>query len=87
MYFRTNYGDYNNQWKEMVLDESSVAFRYEFHVQASGAYFFATSFHPYLHPSLFMDRYDENEIEQEREGPVIRFVVQNTVTVIYPCDN
>lgn len=31
-----------------------------------------------------MNRYDENEIDQEREGPIIRFVVQNDVLIVYP---
>lgn len=48
MFFRTNYCDYCNRWMEMVLDEQNVAFRYDLSVNQSGAFFFVTSFHPFV---------------------------------------
>lgn len=48
MFFRTNYCDSGNQWMEMELDEQNVAFRYDLSVNHSGAFFFVTSFHPFI---------------------------------------
>ena len=44
----TNYNNEECEWKEMVLDELEVAFRYDFTVHISGAYFFMTCFKPFV---------------------------------------
>lgn len=36
-----------------------------------------------LYLLLLMNRFDEDEIDQEREGPIIRFVVQNDVLIAF----
>ena len=83
MLFCTNYNNEECEWKEMVLDEVEVAFRYDFTVHISGAYFFMTCFKQYVVIFLFyiIYRYDEDNIKQKQEGPIIRFVVLNEVVV------
>ena len=79
MHFKTNYDGEDNCWKEMQLDEELIAFRYNLQVEHSGAYYFVTSFHPSNSGLSFMYRVDSENIDQHREGPIIRFVVQNKV--------
>ena len=71
----TNYNNEECEWKEMVLDEVEVAFRYDFTVHISGAYFFMTCFKQYIFIFLFILFIDMMKIIYNRNKKDLLFVL------------
>ncbi|KAK8816328.1 hypothetical protein WA556_001273 [Blastocystis sp. ATCC 50177/Nand II] len=61
--------DSEDGWKEMRVDDSLFAYRFDMDLPCSGPFFFVTSFIPAT----------DQESQEPQEGPFIRFVVQNDI--------